>query len=176
MERFRSHPHEALKDESEGTAVVKGKFKNIHFSHMMQLPAAYIICGSQLHSKQKANSWSCDGGIAIKNTLAFCNIVARQLDNCYGVLQDACIYTEKRDISLPSSNFEKQHSNLMDGIIVDFGQKGHYSDDLHLRKIDTFRDDHEYRMLWFVEKSEPFLDISVPEARSFCERISWDSI
>ena len=173
---FQQHPHEVLRDTNEGQAIVEGKVDNLIIMNMMKLPPCYILCGSTLHSKAKAEEFGNTTGIAIKNSVEFAGLISTKIPGFSGGRQGGCIYTEGDAVEKAPEIFQGYHDDLMKhGRISLAPQSGVYTDDLHLRKRSKYRDDYEYRMVWFSNTDLPYIDIEVPEAIPLCQRITWES-
>lgn len=64
----------------------------------------------------------------------------------------------------PNYDMDKLHNALKQG--------GVFSIENAFFKLSKYANEFEYRMVWETEKTiEPFIDIVVPNAIKFCERI-----
>ncbi len=154
--------------ESNGTLSILG----------VNAQETYILCGSHLETPL------CDlddgyGQLRILDTVAFANAISRQIPGFGAGIEGSCIYRSNslirkkgnRPISPPTEGqnvekwFKEQNEYVGSQII----------DSLFLKDV-TFKEELEYRLVWFAEgEKRPLIDMKYLAAKELCEAVNESS-
>lgn len=176
---FRKHSDEKRRDGQEGTSAMEIGEPNGTLSILgVNAQETYLLCGSHLEIPL------CDldngyGQLRILDTVAFANAISRQIPGFVGGVEGSCIY---RSSSLIRKKGNRPIAPPTEGENAEkwFKEQNRYVgsqtiDSLFLKDI-RFKEELEYRLVWFAEGSRrPFIEIKSPAAREVCEVVSESS-
>ena len=138
---------------------------------------AYVLSTSTLYSDELAKAFKTDSGFRIDNILGFTMAISRYVPGFIGGLEGPCFYQTARAIERHSDRINLDSMRASPGSQnVDLGKMMQTTAslagvDLFFLKEIKYVHQHEYRLLWFVNKqADTYLDIVCPEAAKFCTR------
>ena len=195
MRSFAKHPDDVFSDPTEGNVFV------FAIGHDLTVPFitlagrdCYVLCGSQVLSRELADNFGRKSAIQIINHIEFSKAVYEKIPKSVSQYQGPAIYA---DSYLMLDMDQSQYDTLMefigrnpDYINYDIQNIEKYpgnEESLKLtaeifrtpqflfRKSIRFREQHEYRYIWSVEgEAQDHIFVEAPEAIPFCRRVSYE--
>lgn len=172
---FRRHADEARHDDGEGHISMQIAVSNGSVAvAAINGAALYVLCACTIESPRLAARFGSDDGFRILEPLRFADCTSHHIPGFRGGMQGLCTYRATRlvrktasfVITPPSESEEESWTRRVDQWV------GQQSIDALFLKGPEYSDQGEYRFIWHAEgKEQGFLEIEVPEARQYCQRI-----
>jgi hypothetical protein len=177
--KFRQHKDEIRGDNKEGSGWYLANYKpevgkGHSFGALMNTGMnAYILCTSQVNNKNTFRDCNYDSGFLIKDVFGFALEISRAIPFFIGGMEGQCFYTEAPDIHIDMGQFNIDDLSDQEKQIKqnEFFEKTKQDTDIFFIKRSKHKDQEEYRILWFADKADEYLDILCSNARQFCEII-----
>ncbi|MCB2379822.1 hypothetical protein LGH70_19655 [Hymenobacter sp. BT635] len=183
VKRFSTHTDEVRGDNQEHSAMYMSNYRPeegegaghaIVFG-IKATEKAFILCTTQTPSNEQTfEGCDYDASFRINDPLRFAIEVGKVLATFRGGLLGPCLYREPPILTLDLGKFntvDLSPSQLQEK--VDQAQRLIADDhEILFLKRKHFENQTEYRMIWFVDNEEEYIDIFCPEAVRFCERLT----
>ena len=127
-------------------------------------------------SNELLSAFAVDSGFRVNDTTAFGCAIANAIPGFRGGLEGACIYVGERVLRRKSVpiDFESMrispHGKEMDMGAMFAAISNVAGDDLLFLKLKNYEQQCEYRLIWYAENAQDYIDVTCPEAREFCTR------
>lgn len=182
FQQFATHKDDQRFDENEGqVSLFHRTSKNggqTLYIRMEFDDNAYVLCGSSIPSVPLMRKFQADSAIIIRDVPGFICAIAAQIPSVIRTVHGVCCYQSTRaierdlgwiDIADGQTN-DPRHMKQK-GIQTALSQL--VTDDVLFLKNWRYAKQAEYRLLWIVQRPEPFLYVHVPDAIQYCER--WEN-
>ena len=188
LKKFAEHPNEMLRDEHEGRFIHETKTDKALILALVDDYASnsYVLCGSTLYSEQNFETFDATECIAIHDTLNFSNAISRYINGFIGGAEGFAIYQDDPIIrqKIVSTQIDEYIENIKYNKEINKAPLQQLNENTPpelfqlvrasaaFKKSTKYAHEFEYRMIWNTEKiALPYIDIEVPNAIQFCERM-----
>lgn len=178
---FSKHIDEERNDSSEGwvsfiNTSTTGKGQTIA-ARIAKGHESYILCGASVYTAELAKTFGVDSGFRINDPTGFAAEIARHIPVFTGGTEGACIYLPNKMVvrNIGEVDIEKIKDDndptkfsvdKMAALISTLA-----GDDPYFTKHVRYRNQLEYRLLWFTDAPmQTYIDVECPAALKFCTR------
>jgi hypothetical protein len=177
--KFRQHKDEIRGDDREGSGWYLANYhsetgRGQSFGAKLSTGInAYIICTSQINNKDAFIDCHYDSGFLIKDIFSFAIEISRAIPFFRAGMQGQCFYVDDPTIHIDLGKFDIDSLSPEERQIKqnEFDEKRKQDTDIFFMKLLKHKDQEEYRILWFADKADDYIDILCPNALQFCEII-----
>lgn len=175
--KFKNYPDEIRGDRNEGNAMIwfddaDGNTFAYKYESGMN---SYILCTTLELTPEVIKDFNAVGAIKIHNPTYFGAEITKVIPGCLQGVEGKCAYEDSRVYKGFSTKINSilNSKNYIDPLLKNELINATNEKELFL-KLDKYKSQNEYRMLWFVENPvENTLFVKCPDAIRFCERINF---
>lgn len=180
FKKFHQHEDEQRGDKSEGNNMIHARAGDLSSVSVESTGSnAFVLCTALLLDDELMKDFESNDCLIIENPIAFINCVASKVPEFQRTLFGPCMYQSNKIIQSQVTPFKLEDLQIEGGIdateLFKISQKAG-GDHVYFAKKSEFKNQHEYRFLWFsmLDDIPDELFVEIPEAREFCRRIQKD--